>query len=234
MPKHLYGLAAILVAACLLFATCRIIDPTPSPSPSPTATPTETPTATPTPEPTATPTPEPRFSVTYNDNQANGGICPVDQVTYTAGSTVTVLAPGITLHKDGYTFGGWNTAADGTGTTYQSRDQLTMPAADLVLYALWQLVAGGGGIVVTTPQPVSITLPAIPAQAHGIELEVTAAVSPSVQDGVWSWYIDGIAQTGQSATFRGGASLGYGRHTIMVTLTRNGVGYSASRSFIVQ
>jgi uncharacterized repeat protein (TIGR02543 family) len=40
------------------------------------------------------------------------------------------------LSKPGYTFNGWNTAADGTGTTYAAGATVTL-AADVTLYVLW-------------------------------------------------------------------------------------------------
>jgi uncharacterized repeat protein (TIGR02543 family) len=41
------------------------------------------------------------------------------------------------LVKNGYTFIGWNTAADGTGSSYQGGASFSMPAADVTLYAQW-------------------------------------------------------------------------------------------------
>jgi uncharacterized repeat protein (TIGR02543 family) len=40
------------------------------------------------------------------------------------------------LIKTGYAFGGWNTAADGTGTTYTEGTHITM-TANITLYAVW-------------------------------------------------------------------------------------------------
>jgi uncharacterized repeat protein (TIGR02543 family) len=37
----------------------------------------------------------------------------------------------------GYTFSGWNTKADGTGTAYQAGGTFTMGSADVTLYAKW-------------------------------------------------------------------------------------------------
>ena len=39
--------------------------------------------------------------------------------------------------RDGYTFAGWNTEKDGTGTQYNSGSSFTMPDEDVVLYAEW-------------------------------------------------------------------------------------------------
>jgi len=49
---------------------------------------------------------------------------------------VTVLDKG-DLVKTGYTFTGWNTAADGSGTDHAVGSTFTMGAADVTLYAKW-------------------------------------------------------------------------------------------------
>ena len=59
------------------------------------------------------------YTVTYNGNTNTAGTAPIDSSSYLAGATVTVLAPG-SLSKTGYTFSGWNTTANGTGTNYSA------------------------------------------------------------------------------------------------------------------
>ena len=65
---------------------------------------------------------------------------PVDATRYADGHTVTVLGNTGNLAYSGYTFVGWQTTADGSGTAYAPGGTFTMGAADLTLYALW---AGG-------------------------------------------------------------------------------------------
>ena len=76
------------------------------------------------------------YTVTYNGNGNTGGSAPVDGNAYVQGATVTVLGPG-TLEQTGAAFTSWNTAADGSGASYQPGDQFTMPAANVILYAQW-------------------------------------------------------------------------------------------------
>ena len=80
-----------------------------------------------------------QYNVTYNGNGADSGIAPVDNNSYsTVSPTVTVAGNTGNLERAGYTFAGWNTAADGTGIKYNSDDTFTISNADVVLYAQWQ------------------------------------------------------------------------------------------------
>ncbi len=79
------------------------------------------------------------FTVTYNGNGNTGGTAPVDPSSpYAAGSNVTVLSEG-TLTRTGYTFSGWNTAANGSGTAYSTGGTITSIAANTTLYAQWTI-----------------------------------------------------------------------------------------------
>ena len=42
------------------------------------------------------------------------------------------------LVKEGFTFQGWNTAPDGTGTSYAENDVFTMGNEAIALYAQWE------------------------------------------------------------------------------------------------
>ena len=76
-------------------------------------------------------------SVTYKDNVSTGGAVPVDNRVYHVNDSVTVLLTPGNLTKTGYVFTGWNTLANGTGTTYIPGDTFTMGSADVTLYAKW-------------------------------------------------------------------------------------------------
>jgi len=82
------------------------------------------------------PTGLPTFTVAFNLNGGTG--VPPPQQTVDAGSSFA-LPIGTGLFKDGHTFGGWNTAADGSGTNFSAGAQFT-PTRDLTLFARW--VAG--------------------------------------------------------------------------------------------
>jgi len=76
------------------------------------------------------------YNVTYNTNNATGGVVPVDNTVYLPSETVTVLGNTGYLVRTGYTFGGWNTKADGSGTTYAAGATFTING-NTTLYAKW-------------------------------------------------------------------------------------------------
>ncbi|MFD0673529.1 InlB B-repeat-containing protein [Cohnella sp. GCM10027633] len=82
----------------------------------------------------------PTYKVTYDGNGSDSGTVPVDGGSYAAGASATVQGSG-TLARTGYSFDGWNTAADGSGpTNYAAGASLAMPASNVTLYAKWSLI----------------------------------------------------------------------------------------------
>lgn len=78
------------------------------------------------------------YAVTYAANGATSGTVPVDGSSpYDESDTVTVLGNSGSLARPGYAFSGWNTAADGSGTSYAPSATFSMPAASVTLYAQW-------------------------------------------------------------------------------------------------
>jgi uncharacterized repeat protein (TIGR02543 family) len=85
------------------------------------------------------------FGVTYSGNTSTGGSVPTDSSSpYTSGNTVTVLGNTNGLVKAGYTFNGWNTAANGSGTAQAAASTFTMGGAAVTLYAQWTTAAVNG------------------------------------------------------------------------------------------
>jgi uncharacterized repeat protein (TIGR02543 family) len=73
-------------------------------------------------------------------------------------STTAANLSANSYQRSGYTFTGWNTAEDGTGTPYGAGANFNF-ATDLTLYAQWELTATGGGALANTGVDVtSITL----------------------------------------------------------------------------
>lgn len=79
------------------------------------------------------------YTVTYNSNSSTFGAAPVDSTSYTQGSSVSVLGNtgALALQKTGWAFAGWNTASDGTGTTYLPNSTFSMGNSNVTLYARW-------------------------------------------------------------------------------------------------
>jgi len=77
------------------------------------------------------------YSVTYNGNTPTTGTVPVDTATYLPGATITAKTNSGTLAKTGYSFIGWNTAANGTGTFYAAGATFAAGMTDVTLYAVW-------------------------------------------------------------------------------------------------
>lgn len=75
-----------------------------------------------------------RKSITISYN-ANGGTGTMSSQTATAGIETTLTANSFT--KDNYDFSGWNTAADGTGTSYANQETVTL-YDNVTLYAQWE------------------------------------------------------------------------------------------------
>jgi len=82
-------------------------------------------------------TPNPTYTVSYDGNNSTGGTVPVDTTNYEQGQTVTVLGNPGNLIQTHFTFAGWNTKADGTGTTYTQGRTFPMGSAGATLYAKW-------------------------------------------------------------------------------------------------
>ncbi len=79
----------------------------------------------------------PTFTVTYNGNGNTGGSVPVDENRYLTGASVTVLGNTGSLEKTGYSFVGWNTVANGSGTDRAIGSIFTIGSGNVVLYAKW-------------------------------------------------------------------------------------------------
>lgn len=80
------------------------------------------------------------YYVTYDGNGNSGGAVPADATAYEEGQIVTVLGNTGGLVNENIVatiFTGWNTATDGSGTTYTEGETFTIGSADVTLYAKW-------------------------------------------------------------------------------------------------
>jgi uncharacterized repeat protein (TIGR02543 family) len=82
------------------------------------------------------------YPVTYDANGASSGTAPNDSIPmYGSGESVSVLSNSGQLAKTNYIFSGWNTASNGSGTTYEASgsDSFIIGAQSVKLYATWTL-----------------------------------------------------------------------------------------------
>ncbi len=102
----------------------------------------------------------PTYTVVYNGNTNTGGTVPTDTSSpYVSGGTVTVLSNTGSLVKTGSTFNNWNTAANGSGTSYAPSNTFSI-GSNTVLYAQWRATltygangADGGTVPVDASSP---------------------------------------------------------------------------------
>ena len=106
------------------------------------------------------------YSVTYNANETQhqlgvtSGSVP-STTSYASGTVVTVAANSGNLARQGFTFAGWNTLANGLGTNYTAGSGIFTLNASITLYAKWTIPAsarliGAGGSLVPITNPNSV------------------------------------------------------------------------------
>jgi hypothetical protein len=77
------------------------------------------------------------FTISYDSNTANTGSVPISQSYYVGGPTLTVQSNSGSLSKIGNILTGWNTAANGTGTSYALGQINATFSASTTLFAQW-------------------------------------------------------------------------------------------------
>ncbi|WP_341281142.1 S-layer homology domain-containing protein [Paenibacillus sp. FSL H8-0537] len=120
--------------------------------------------------------------VNYDGNGNMGGSVPIDNNVYSNDAMVTVsgdIDPSDPLVKTDYVFVGWNTLADGSGTSYVSEDTFSI-TKNTTLYAHWlstkaTLTSGFG--TVSTGGTATETITSIPGDVTLDELK--AAITPA-------------------------------------------------------
>lgn len=89
------------------------------------------------------------YTVTFDANGSTGGTVPADQ-TKTYDVTLVLATNSGTLVKTGYTFSGWNTLANGTGTDYAESANY-IANAGVTLFAKWTIVTAPSALSYTSP-----------------------------------------------------------------------------------
>jgi|WetSurMetagenome_2_1015567.scaffolds.fasta_scaffold00108_35 uncharacterized protein (TIGR02145 family)/uncharacterized repeat protein (TIGR02543 family) len=167
-------------------------------------------------------TQNPTYTVTYNGNGNSGGTVPSDANSYQQGASVTVQGNSGNLARTGYTFAGWNTTADGSGTSYAGSSTFNIGAANVTLYAVWTQnptytvsYNGNGNTGGTVPSDVN-------AYQQGAVVNVKANTGSLARTGYtfagWNTTADG-----NGTAYAGGAtfSMGSANVTLYAVWTQN-------------
>jgi uncharacterized repeat protein (TIGR02543 family) len=81
---------------------------------------------------------ETTYAVSYDANGSTSGVVPVDNNRYVGGEYAIASVNSGNLTKKGYSFAGWNTKTDGSGTTYKTGGKFAV-TSNITLYAVWTL-----------------------------------------------------------------------------------------------
>ncbi|MEI6579023.1 MAG: InlB B-repeat-containing protein, partial [Eubacteriales bacterium] len=151
------------------------------------------------------------YTVAYNGNGSDSGLTESSSHIYDTAKALTTNK----FFKTGYTFTGWNTLADGSGTAYTNKQSVTNLATEgtATLYAMWSInsytclfdaLGGVGGTSVTLTYGAPIVVPTItragydfvgwdypvPATMPANNLEFYAVYSALTYDAIFK--VDGV------------------------------------------
>jgi uncharacterized repeat protein (TIGR02543 family) len=119
------------------------------------------------------------YSVLYSGNGATAGTEPSAQ-TFTFGTPVAVADNAGNLQRPGYTFEGWNTAPDGSGTSISAAAANVTLTTDTVLFARWLAVASVSSPVVEAPASTPTPTPTATSTPTPTPTPTPVAVSSSL------------------------------------------------------
>lgn len=143
--------------------------------------------------------------------------------TYVSGTELTFTQ----TKKDGYTFVGWNTAADGSGSSLGTGSSYSVASlsADVNVYAIY--TENKTAITITTDGHGTITTPDPNESPYSLGVATTQAINATASDGYhWNtWTVSGTAAlvssaSTQSNTVKGNGTDG-GTGTVTATFTPN-------------
>ena len=165
------------------------------------------------------------YTVTFDSNGATSGAAPAAQTVNGGSISIITLPDGNDLIKTGFTFGGWNTRADGTGTNYNIGASYTV-SVDVTLYARWLnfytiKFNANGATSGTAPAAQTVGDGSIITLPDGNDL-----IKTGFAFGGWNTIADGTGTNyniGASYTVRGDVTL-YARWLISYIITFNANG----------
>ncbi len=150
--------------------------------------------------------PEDKVTITYRANGGTGGI--TDTVDK---DTEYTIRDGSGFSCKGKKLVGWNTSADGMGTSYEFAKKITV-SESLTLYAVWENIWMGSG---TKEDPYLIQTP-----ADWMEMQAQAAVYDEYA-GVWFKLTENITLPNTYEPFGFSGNLDGGGHSITVQIPKS-------------
>ncbi|MDQ1281689.1 MAG: hypothetical protein QG630_40 [Patescibacteria group bacterium] len=115
-------------------------------------------------------TPPTTYTVSFNANGGSGSTAP-----QTVNSGTSINLPASSFTYTGYTFVNWNTASNGSGTSYSVGSSYTV-TANATLYAIWQ-VAGPTAVFTAVDASLSATLKSLPGNSNAKALLVNVTTA---------------------------------------------------------
>ncbi|MEZ5036646.1 MAG: InlB B-repeat-containing protein [Chitinophagales bacterium] len=185
----------------------------------------------------------PTYTLTYNGNSNTNGSAPIDVSSpHISGTSVSTLSNSGTLAKtDGtygaYTFDGWNTLANGTGTSYTAPQSGAFNiSANTTLYAKWRYTVtydanGGSGapsaqngvyntaltLSATTPTRSGYTFDGWNTAADGSGTDFAASTSYPASGGNVTLYAKWVVYVAPWEDFETGTKGSYGAGNVTCT-----------------
>jgi uncharacterized repeat protein (TIGR02543 family) len=137
------------------------------------------------------------YSISYDANSATSGSVP-SAGSYRSGDVAyTVASNSGTLDRTGYSFAGWNTLADGSGTTYVASSGTLTTSSNLTLYAKWTLLTYS--ITYNSNSSTSGSVPGTQTKTYGVDLTVASNSGTLARTGYnfvgWNTLADGSGTT---------------------------------------
>ena len=113
------------------------------------------------------------YDVVYDISTSTSGS--MANTTFTAGTAFPLRTATNAFARTGYTFKNWNTAANGSGTTYTNGQSITL-FAGMTLYPQWNLIAPGAPTVAVSAGNTEVTVTPTPAAASGTTVGPTTSM----------------------------------------------------------
>lgn len=173
------------------------------------------------------------YYVKFNGNGSTSGS--MSDETFTYGASAKALTTNA-FAKTGYTFSGWNTKADGSGTSYADKEKVsnltTTAGATVNLYAQWTIIT----YTVSYSSNGRGSNPASQTKTYGVNLTLRAFLSAQQESGTPSNYV--VTGNANGGVWTG--SNGSATKTLVTTFTQSswntssdgsGTSYSSQQTY---